>query len=76
MTTWQDTPTIIIPRARCPHCGDMTPPHIYRSYAGGDGSMTRRCICRSCSRKYAILIDPDVEPLILPAIGGAALPVE
>jgi transcriptional regulator NrdR family protein len=73
--TWSAVPVVVIPRSRCPHCGDLAPPHIYRSQAGGDGSTTRRCICRRCSRRYEILIDPDELPVVLsPATGKAAPP--
>jgi DNA-directed RNA polymerase subunit RPC12/RpoP len=70
MTNWQDCPTIVIPRARCPRCGSITPPIIFRSMSGGDDSVTRRCVCRDCSRKYVILIDPDTLPEVIPPTVG------
>lgn len=74
MNTWQSVMTIAIARCRCPHCGSLEPPHIVRSLAGGDGSTTRRCICRRCSVRFLLVIDPDVWPEVLPATGSDELP--
>lgn len=60
MTTWQSVPIVVVPRPCCPHCGDAGYPEIKRSAGGGDGSMSRKCVCRSCGGRWVLLIDPDV----------------
>jgi hypothetical protein len=64
--SWAHAPVIVIPpppRLSCPHC-DRLGHMIVRSVAGGDGSQTRRCVCRHCSGRFLVVIDPDLtEPI-------------
>ncbi|BBO34731.1 hypothetical protein [Lacipirellula parvula] len=58
---WTNVPTVEIPpppKAYCPACqsGDFT---IVRSMGDqGDGSVFRRCVCRSCSAPFLVVVDP------------------
>lgn len=64
---WTSAPTVFIqapPRARCPHCGTSEQPIIVRCQDQGDGSSLRRCICRQCSRRFKICVEP------LPTVGS------
>lgn len=59
--TWQDAPTITIwivptPPTPCPNCGHSKPV-IVRTEANGDGSSTRKCVCRRCSRKFKVAVE-------------------
>ena len=56
MTSWQNAPFIFVDAICCPACGD-TRPIVVRSDRGDDGSRSRRCICRECSRRYIAVIE-------------------
>ena len=62
MADWTDCEIIVIPpapRACCPECGHDR--HIIiRSMTSADGSVTRRAVCRHCSSKFIVLVDPDL----------------
>lgn len=54
--TWADAPTIFVTAPACPACN--TPrPIIVRSEANGDGSMTRKAVCRRCSQRFKICVE-------------------
>lgn len=64
---WSDCPIVEIlpaPTARCPHCG-RSGAIIVRSLAGGDGSVCRRSVCRHCSARYLVVVEP-----VLPVAGN------
>lgn len=62
---WHAVPMVLIPVARCPECG-QPPPHILiRTQTENDGSICRRSICKRCSTRFLVIIDPD-----LPAVGN------
>lgn len=68
-TEWSAVPMVFIPRpprVACPHPGCGREGHIIvRSYTEPDGSaITRRVICRHCSRPFLVVVDAD-----LPAAG-------
>jgi hypothetical protein len=54
--TWQDAPLVFITAAACPACG-AGKPLIVRSEANGDGSTTRKAICRRCSERFKIVVE-------------------
>lgn len=53
---WADVPLVTIELPHCPIClgGD---PLIVRSEKNGDGSFTRKCICRHCSERFKIVFE-------------------
>jgi hypothetical protein len=56
---WQAAPYVFVVAPSCPHCGSAGYSKV-RSEAGGDGSTTRKVICRGCSEPYRIVIElPD-----------------
>jgi len=62
---WSDTPIVFVVAPHCPSCGAMRP-IIVRSEQGGDGSTSRRCVCRSCSSRFVVVVEP---PECLPDFG-------
>jgi hypothetical protein len=54
--SWLTSPTIFLVAPACPHCRAPRP-IIVRSEAGGDGSITRKCVCRRCSAKFKIVLE-------------------
>jgi hypothetical protein len=54
---WRDTPITFQPQIVCPFC-DSPNKLLVRSCAQGDGSVERRYICGSCSRRYRLCIEP------------------
>jgi len=57
--SWADSPIVFVEAIVCPACG--TPrPILVRSDKGGDGSTSRKCICRACSQRFVAVIElPD-----------------
>lgn len=54
--SWQDAPLVFVVAPHCPRC--LAPrPIIIRSEQGGDGSVSRRCVCRSCSSRFVVVIE-------------------
>lgn len=69
--TWKDCEIVFIPRTQCPHCQSPRP-IVIRSERGGDGSTSRKCVCRSCSRRFVVVIEPTEEnSATLPEFGKA-----
>ena len=62
MTTWDTAPLVFVEAICCPHCGALRP-IIVRTSQGGDGSRSRRCVCRRCSRRFVVVVE-------LPEIGN------
>jgi len=58
--SWIDVPTVFIVAPSCPRCGALRPITI-RSEQNGDGSVTRKAVCRRCSSRFKIVV--EVEPL-------------
>lgn len=56
---WQDAPYVYVIRPACPHCG-ATGYTIVRSSREPDGSVSRRCVCRSCSRRFFLVLETPV----------------
>jgi hypothetical protein len=54
---WADVPTQYIPLPCCQFCSALRP-MITRSVANGDGSTTRFCVCRRCSRRFKVVTEP------------------
>jgi hypothetical protein len=54
---WADTFSIRLPLACCPFC-DATERVRVRTNVRGDGATERLCVCRQCSRRYRIIVDP------------------
>lgn len=66
--SWADVPMVFIPLPACPLCGAYRP-IIVRSEAGGDGSTTRKAICRRCSRRFKIVVEPPKPDCQILAMG-------
>jgi hypothetical protein len=47
---------VFVQRPVCPRCGALGY-HRLRSEASGDGSVTKRVVCRGCARKYLIVVE-------------------
>jgi DNA-directed RNA polymerase subunit RPC12/RpoP len=57
---WQSTPLAFIqapPPITCPHCG-ATRPITVRSVDQGDGSRLRLQLCRRCSGRFRVVVEP------------------
>ncbi len=61
---WDDEsiPMIFVTEYHCPSCF-ATKPLILRTLDGRDGSRSRRCICRSCSMRWILVIEPPCQDL-------------
>ncbi len=60
-STWHDAPYAFFRLPSCPFCG--SPERItVRSTRENDGSVTRRTICRQCSERYVLVLEPDELP--------------
>lgn len=73
LPTWLDCPIVFIPPppvVRCPSCAEPGPFIIVRSTTERDGSITRRSVCRHCSSRFLVVVDPD-----LPTVGGGDVDV-
>ena len=55
---WDDEsiPMIFVEAISCPHCHQVKP-IIVKTLDGGDGSKSRRCVCRSCSMRFVVVIE-------------------
>jgi hypothetical protein len=69
MPDWSDTPTITIFAPQCPHCAALRP-IIVRSEANGDGTVTRKATCRTCSKRFKIIVET-----LLPEFGNPDFPL-
>lgn len=66
MSDWDQEPILFLTPAHCPHCLALRP-IIIRTSDNGDGSKTRRCVCRECSRRFVLCVEP---PETLPEVGS------
>ncbi|HJN11961.1 MAG: hypothetical protein QGG09_22360 [Pirellulaceae bacterium] len=62
---WDSAPLVFVTAIHCPHCLGLRPISV-RSAANGDGSTTRRYVCRECSRRFVLVVE-------LPEFGRAEL---
>jgi len=70
-TPWADAPIQYIDIPVCQHCGATKFIKI-RTEAAGDGSFSRKLICRTCSRKTLAVFElPEID---LPETGKTAIP--
>lgn len=70
MAAWNSEPMIFLPRLRCPRCGSLRTPLRIRSANGGDGSVSRKYICRDCGGRFLAVFDPQ-----LPVLGMTENPL-
>lgn len=56
--TWHAAPLVFWQAPRCPFCGS-TRRHTVRSQQEGDGTHSRRTECRSCGRRYTLVIEVE-----------------
>lgn len=73
MSGWTDAPLIFTEAVPCPHCGTTRKPIVIRTERGGDGSRSRKQVCRVCSRRWVLVIEP---PEGLPDSGSSRLSVD
>ena len=60
---WTACPIVYVLAAACPACGSLE--HInVRTEQNGDGSKTRKRICRQCSTRFLLVVEvsPDAMP--------------
>jgi hypothetical protein len=56
---WSHAPCVFVHAPACPSCGSLDLLTI-RSEQNGDGSTTRKTICRRCSKKFKVVVElPD-----------------
>lgn len=58
VTRWADAPIVFVVAATCPNCR-APKPIIVRSQSETDGSVSRKCICRRCSKRFVIVLEPE-----------------
>ncbi len=66
-TNWCNTPLVVVERARCPFCASLAYPIITKTEDQGDESIMRKLICRDCSRRWRLVLEP------LPVAGNRTL---
>lgn len=67
LESWDNVPIIFVTFALCPHCNRKG--HINSGVRpNGDGSKTRQCVCKHCSRRFCVVAEPSTE-IILPENG-------
>lgn len=57
--TWQDVTTVFITALHCPYCLGLRP-ILIRSEQNGDASQTRKYVCRRCSERFKLVVEPPV----------------
>ncbi len=57
MIDWARQLTVFVELPACPFCGSLRP-ILIRSEQNGDGSVTRKAICRRCSKPFKICAEP------------------
>lgn len=56
---WADVPFVFVLLPTCPACGSPDYEKV-RTESNGDGSVTRKAICRACGEPYKICVElPD-----------------
>ena len=57
MTSWRNVELVFVFTPTCPHCGSGD--YITtRSDQNGDNTVTRKAICRDCSKPFKIVAEP------------------
>jgi hypothetical protein len=64
---WADMPVVFIVLPSCPVCGSISHETI-RSEPNGDGTTTRKAVCRDCDSPFKISVE-------LPEIGNDESPI-
>jgi thiol-disulfide isomerase/thioredoxin len=57
VTSWAEAEIVFLVAPHCPFCYSLRP-IIVRSEQAGDNSVTRRCVCRKCSKRFIIAVEP------------------
>jgi transcriptional regulator NrdR family protein len=63
MTTWLDAVPVFVTIPRCPFCGSRERILIRSMPTETDGSKTKRCVCKRCSRRYLIVSEDSEDSL-------------
>ena len=71
MTAWSGAPIIFVHAICCPRCKALRPIIVRSSPIEADGSRSRRCICRRCSQRFVVVIEP---PGDVPDFGSGQSP--
>jgi transposase-like protein len=53
---WERVPLVFIERARCPSC-ESANIETLRTYQNGDDTVTRRTRCRSCGKRFLVVVE-------------------
>jgi hypothetical protein len=56
MIDWSAVPTVVTTAPHCPECFALRP-MVTRTDQNGDGTVTRKCICRECSLAFKIAVE-------------------
>lgn len=59
---WSVAPMAFVVAPHCPRCGALRPIIVRSMPREADGSSSRRCVCRKCSRPFVLVIEPPREP--------------
>lgn len=54
--SWADAPVLSVVRAHCVHCGSEDL-YVTKSENNGDGSVTRKAVCKECSGLTKICVE-------------------
>jgi len=60
-TSWQDSPYVFITLPTCPFCGSGSLITV-RSESAGDGSVMRKTVCKKCSNRFRLVVEPGELP--------------
>lgn len=55
--SWADADLVFVTAIHCPRCL-TTKPVIVRTVTENDHSVTRRYVCRRCSKRFIVVIEP------------------
>lgn len=55
---WQDVRMQFIDAVQCPYCGSLRKPITVRSARCRDQSVCRKSVCRDCSRRFLVIVEP------------------
>lgn len=56
---WSSVTMVFTVEMHCPECLAIRP-IVIRTEQAGDGSKSRKCICRKCSEAFLVVIEPPV----------------
>ena len=65
---WSATPMVFVVLPVCDHCGSPKYDRV-RTAGGGDGSVTKKVICRECGHPYRIILELPETGNLQSAIG-------